>query len=373
MSTPYYVTLTGSRTNAGDFLIRHRAHALLRWLRPDREIVDIDGWKPLSEPDLRTVNGARALILCGGPALQKRMVPRVYMLPSLDRIQVPIVSLGIGWKSRVGSWSDTRRYPFSDESVALLERMDRSGHSSSVRDYHSLAVLEHRGLKHFINAGCPANYAREQLESGAQGPQPMREPATIGFSVGLLHRESRSMAEQVRRVAGALRARYPKAAVTAAFNGDARRLNRAPLAADTRLTRWFGEHGVECVDLSGGIERFLTFYKDCDLHVGYRVHAHIYRTSLNLPTVLITEDGRGRGQQAMLGGVVLDGYASAAERWMKSLGRGLVDPLHAVPDLDSRLIALLDHPDWLQSAREGAWMSVRRHFQRMHDFVGGLP
>ena len=42
MSTPYYVTLTGSRNNAGDFLIRHRAHNLLRDLRPDRDIVDMD-------------------------------------------------------------------------------------------------------------------------------------------------------------------------------------------------------------------------------------------------------------------------------------------------------------------------------------------
>lgn len=42
----YYVILTGSKNNAGDFLIKYRAKKLFAALRSDREIVDLDAWKP---------------------------------------------------------------------------------------------------------------------------------------------------------------------------------------------------------------------------------------------------------------------------------------------------------------------------------------
>lgn len=369
--TATFVTLTGSKRNAGDHLIRHRAHALLRWLRPDRDIVDVDGWRPLADADLEKVNAARALILCGGPALQRRMVPKIYNLPPLDRIKVPIVSLGLGWKSKNGAWRDTARYPFDPRSAELLERLDASGAGSSVRDYHSLAVLERRGLRNFTNTGCPALYERATLEPAeAPGPAPFGEPASIGFSLGVAHRESRSMAAQSRALLQALRRRWPRAALTVAFHHPP-----ADWPGDARFAAWLDAEGIRHEDISGSHERLMAFYRDCDLHVGYRVHAHIYRTSLNRPSVLITEDGRGRAQQAMLGGTVLDGYDSASRGWATSLGRrvGLADPFRATPDLDHQLLALLDHPAWFQGAREAAWDSVRRHFALMREFLGRLP
>lgn len=42
----YYALLTGSKNNAGDYLIKARAKSLLKEWRNDREFVDIDGWKP---------------------------------------------------------------------------------------------------------------------------------------------------------------------------------------------------------------------------------------------------------------------------------------------------------------------------------------
>lgn len=45
----------------------------------------------------------------------------------------------------------------------------------------------------------------------------------------------------------------------------------------------------------------LDFYQDCDLHVGYRVHGHLYFLAHRLPSILIEEDGRGRGANESLG------------------------------------------------------------------------
>ena len=38
-----YVILTGSKNNAGDYLIKYRAKQLFANLRPDRKIIDING------------------------------------------------------------------------------------------------------------------------------------------------------------------------------------------------------------------------------------------------------------------------------------------------------------------------------------------
>ena len=39
-SNPSYVVLTGSKNNAGDYLIKYRAKELLKHIRPDRNIID---------------------------------------------------------------------------------------------------------------------------------------------------------------------------------------------------------------------------------------------------------------------------------------------------------------------------------------------
>jgi polysaccharide pyruvyl transferase WcaK-like protein len=45
----------------------------------------------------------------------------------------------------------------------------------------------------------------------------------------------------------------------------------------------------------------IDFYRECDLHVGYRVHAQIDFLSYRHPSVLLNEDGRGEGLSQSLG------------------------------------------------------------------------
>ncbi|MBE0472302.1 MAG: hypothetical protein IBX55_22680, partial [Methyloprofundus sp.] len=93
----YYVILTGSKNNAGDFLIKHRAKKLFEAIRPDREIIDLNAWEPIDDQKLALINASKALILMGGPALQRNMYPGIYKLPAnLDEITVPIATMGIG-------------------------------------------------------------------------------------------------------------------------------------------------------------------------------------------------------------------------------------------------------------------------------------
>src|SRR5699024_8576119 len=49
----------------------------------------------------------------------------------------------------------------------------------------------------------------------------------------------------------------------------------------------------------------------CDLHIGYRVHAHIYFLSKRLPSILLHEDGRGNGVSEALNSPGIDAYKSS--------------------------------------------------------------
>ena len=58
--------------------------------------------------------------------------------------------------------------------------------------------------------------------------------------------------------------------------------------------------GAKIIDVSYNLDK-IKFYDECDLHIGYRVHAHLYFLSKRIPSLLINEDGRGLGMTESLG------------------------------------------------------------------------
>ncbi len=339
MSKPYYVTLTGCRNNAGDFLIRHRGHALLRNLRADRTIVDRNAWEPFDEERLREVNGAAALILLGGPALRRDMYPTVYpLVPDVARIEVPIAIMGAGWHARPGSWEDSRTYRFTPATLRLLQRVAKGAAGISVRDYRSLNALQHAGIPNAVMTGCPALYATDELG------RPLRElppggPTDIVFSFGVGFIHSPALEAQAKELLLSLRLSYPRARLTVAFHhsldfaslAEAYGDGRQELSAERHgaVVEWLKSNGVEYQDISGGVDKLLDLYGRADFHVGYRVHAHICMSSLRKPSVLLTEDGRGKALKEVLGGVIFDSWKnraiSAKERLLARLGRSIGD------------------------------------------------
>ena len=309
----YYVILTGSKNNAGDFLIKHRAKALFSSLRSDRKIIDLDGWKPFDEEQLKVVNGAKALILTGGPALQPHMYPGIYPLCTpLEEIKVPVTGLGLGWKSIRGSWTDTYNYPLTADSLKLLRLMNSSGLSISVRDYQTQNTLNFKGISNVSMTGCPAYYDMDHLTKKITRP----EVQHIAFSLGVAFVRSpgmeRLMKEQILRT----RQEFPKAQLTAVFHHSLNpELFRSTHGANEQhnvqhnnFAQWLSREGIEYVDISGSAEKLMTFYAAVDLHLGYRVHAHIFMTSIGKPSLLISEDGRAKGVQSATGGMIIDGY-----------------------------------------------------------------
>lgn len=376
-----YVLLTGSKNNAGDFLIKDRAKSLLTWLRPDRALIDIDGWKPFSEETLSTVNESRALVLMGGPALQEKMRPRVYgLIEDLSAIRVPIVTMGIGWHSVKGDWNSTHSYSLNSQTMELLERVEGSGYISSVRDYHTLNVLRCHGFKNYLMTGCPALYSQPHLEAESSTPDDVKK---IGFSLGVSFKTSGKMFRQMQLAVTELRNAMPNAKVIVAFHhGLNEDYLRSPSAspqlhrAQTKFQCWLESENVPYQDISGSADKLKSFYSDCDLHVGYRVHAHIFMSSIGKPSVLLNEDGRGKALAAVLGGLQFDAYSRVQHNVLVKILHKLGVPFDnftpsvGMPeDMANLLRYELQNGVRLASPFD----SIRRHLPVMRRFIELLP
>lgn len=304
----YYVILTGSKNNAGDYLIKYRAKRLFSTLRPDRDIIDLNAWEPFDNEKLEIVNGSNALILTGGPSLRKNMYPSIYrMTEDLNDIKVPILTLGIGWKSLTGDWSDTENYPLSPDTLKLINRIEQSGFKSSVRDFHSQNVLRNYGFNSFLMTGCPALYDLNSMGSDVQFPSSIKK---VAFSLGVSFVESSSMKQLVKSQILRTRDFFNESEYIVVFHHSLEHSKLKETYGDKQknfmkqhdeMVKWLEGENISYVDISGSEEGLINLYSSMDVHIGYRVHAHIFMTSISKLSVLLAEDGRGKALHKVIG------------------------------------------------------------------------
>jgi len=380
-SKPYYVLLTGSKNNAGDYLIKYRAKELLSSVRSDREFIDIDAWKPFDSETLALVNKSKALILMGGPALQKNMYPGIYPLcENLDEIKVPIITMGIGWKSLDGAWKLSRNYPLNKSTRELLARIESSGFKSSIRDYHTLNSLQHIGLRNFVMTGCPAFNDLEHLKDPKLDRNDIKK---IGFSLGVSFLESSEMLEQMRSTILGLRRDYSNAKLEVIFHHSLKEdflkthnATNKHLVGHRAFVDWLEEKGIGYVDISGSADNLVNYYSNVDLHVGYRVHAHIFMTSIGKRSLLIAEDGRGKAVKLVMNGLVMDGVDGISKSIFAKVFRKLNwKSGYAVSRLTSQEILnqLAYEVDNSYPRIRKSQILLKDNFETMKEFVLQLP
>lgn len=381
-TSPSYVILTGSKNNAGDFLIKYRAKRLFSWLRPDRQIIDLDGWKPFDSESLATVNNAKALILMGGPALQEKMRPNIYGLSdNLSDIKAPIATMGIGWYSQQGYWQNTHNYPMSGKSVELLDRIASDKLQSSVRDYHTLNTLNSMGYENYLMTGCPAYYDQEFLNHPIKIES---SPKKVGFSLGVSFKNSSRMFKQMQQAVLKTQEVLPDSCqLEVAFHHS---LNESYLQAHGGMRRlfekqrefanWLDSEKIPYVDISGSAENLINYYSNCDLHVGYRVHAHIFMSSISKPSIILSEDGRGIGLKEVIGGVGLRAFSRSYKNLFISACHRFGIPFddfkpaeNFIADYQSALKYEMKHGVRLQQTKT----NIQQHFTVMESFIKGLP
>lgn len=287
-----YTLAHGAKQNVGDFLIRDRAIALLdHYLgvsENELHLTDLVRTQ-LTVEELSTITKTDAVIIAGGPGYQPDFYPGVY--PSLNEILdagVPIYPLGPGWKG-----VDESSYEFTASSKDMLRRIHERIKYGGTRDLPTKRVVERLGIDNVKLTGCPAWHDLNRTNESFNPPDSVSSlvvssPAKGSYRYGpqwtyLLYRLAKRFPDATRYCSFHQGVDY-----TPGYN------TRRTATYNHVIKRIAQQLGYEILDPSGQPEK-LGKYRDIDIHVGYRVHAHIPFLANGQPSFLIHQDGRGTG------------------------------------------------------------------------------
>lgn len=284
-----YTLLYGAKKNVGDFLILDRAVKLLQKHRPERKLNFVKRWLPIDD-QLDKVNKSKAVILCGGPAYQKDFYPGIYPLTeNIWDIKVPIIPFGLGWFSEYPN-QEWNEFKYSNSSYLMIDRIHNSIPLTSTRDYYTEWILNKHGFNNTLMTGCPAWYEVDYINKQFGPVNDIRKVVVTTAQNNVFHKQNMKLLKRVHEM-------FPKAKKYCVFHRGILSDHETSIDEEYDLMKVKESaeyYNYEVVDASYDVEK-IEFYKECDIHFGYRVHAHIYFLSIRKPSFLLQEDGRGRG------------------------------------------------------------------------------
>jgi len=283
--------LSGAYKNSGDFLIVQRSKELLKYVYPDLEITEYERRLDLSDK-LNEINKSDCLILAGGPAYVEHVYPTIPLFSHLDEIKIPIFALGLGWR---GNFHNNKyNYKFTENMLKIFKKINEN-FLLGCRDLNSVDVLRNNGIQNSIMTGCPAWYHIPSMNENRISTEVKKicisDPADV-----------KNMDTALNLIKW-LKLHYPNVNIQFIFHrGTTQDQFTGEVQANhlKRLVKEVEAIDIKWIDISYGSEGF-KIYDDCDLHIGFRVHAHIYMLSQRRATLLIEEDFRGDGVNKALG------------------------------------------------------------------------
>lgn len=304
----------GSR-NVGDKLIEVRLRELIHRELGEAEFFVLFREEPLDD-HLEKINSSKAILLPAFPIRDTPIHPGTYRLVGdLDRIKVPMIPVGSNWNTYPGDAWTRSSLRYSDETTSFLKRIASQNQNFSCREYFACEILKNHGVTNTVMTGDPAMFRETHFGKSMHRPS---SPKQIVFSPPL----SPFYADQALRVMKMLADLFPDARKLCAFHladpgtsGNAKSENSAAMTSDVglknkRVREAAATLGFNVLELAGSFDNMLV-YDDCDLHVGYECHAHLYFMSMRRPSILIAEDARGVGFNYTLGVGGFNGFARA--------------------------------------------------------------
>lgn len=289
---PRYLLLHRALRNAGDYLIRVRATELIRDARPAADLAFGEAWRPLtgqySDAELADFD---AIVICGGPGLQGAMYPRLYPLMPLDHLRTPVLLLSMGSYFFPADARTISSIELDTSTLRFLRRVAALGLPISVRDELSERLVRRHGLGPVTMTGDVAWY-RPEAPRRAQLPAEIDSISYTPPANPIFFRDGLEVLHGLRRY-------LPGAHITVVFHRDP----QPPFAAAA------AEIGAETVTIAGSADGF-EIHDRVAIHVGYRLHAHLYRLSGGGASYLLAEDSRGVGALETLGMVGVNPFTS---------------------------------------------------------------
>jgi len=358
--------LSGAYKNSGDFLIEKRGIEIIKYVYPKCDIVRIlrkDIQQYISE-----INDCDVTIIGGGPIFQPTLEKYMPLDFFIQKVKIPTIILGGGWYGDTGSSYEMGNYTFDKGTNAFFRKVYETGLGFSCRDIHTINILKRNGFSDAIMTGCPAWYDTRFINDIA-----FRSRDTDIKNIVVSDPAKIYNLEEAKAVLNYLRDKFPNANIKFLFHRGIQSDSFTSGKTGQKLkifTRFLEQSGIEFKDISFGADGF-SEYDNCDLHIGYRVHAHIYNLSIRNKSILIEEDGRGAGVNQALGLPAIRAYDDSKVITNKRINRilrttGKMSNQCLINELDTYLDVLM-HSKY--SYIKNAFSLQRDFFAYMKEYV----
>lgn len=270
--------MTGAVKNAGDFLIERRTIDLLKYINPNSEIVKYQRNGICYDKKISELNTFDFILFAGGPLFQAGIYPKqIPFVSDLGAIKVPVFFLG-------GGIYNNQKYVNSDYS--FFSNLS-NGNPLGCRDLYSYRVLKSKGIKNLMMTGCPAFYDLDYIN---KTNCIVRSITKICVSDNAYEKNT----ELLIKLLEFLRNCYAKAKILFVIHRD-----KKSSIKKLENNHFFEKLNIEIKSIADSDD--FSCYDDCSIHVGFRVHAHVYNLSRRNVSVLLNEDMRGYGINTTLG------------------------------------------------------------------------
>jgi len=288
--------LSGAYKNSGDYLIEKRALELIQYVYPEA-VISRFLRKEVSD-SYAAINANDAAVIGGGPIFQTSLTGYMPLKEYTSEVRIPTMILGGGWYGNTGSSHEMQTYRFDQQTKAFYYDLYASGYGFSCRDLHTVNILKNNGFQNVLMTGCPAWYDIRYVEkTDFRGRKQNIRSIMVSDPARICNLKS------AMQLIEYLKVRFPEADLTFVFHRGIKSDSYTSDKSAAELQKYahaLKNSGVQIRDISYGAEGF-SLYDDCDLHIGFRVHAHIYNLSIRNRSILIEEDGRGAGVNETLG------------------------------------------------------------------------
>ncbi|WP_299290873.1 polysaccharide pyruvyl transferase family protein [Nitrosopumilus sp.] len=275
----YAITIPTS-TNVGDYLISKSAKRIIKEIKGDVEIIEFPMQKDLQD-NLKEINECDAMIIPHFAIRDPGMYPETYRLvKDLKQIKVPIFPLGAGWKGFPGDYNTVKTLEYSPKTRKFLQYIANQVETVLCRDYFTCQVLKNHNISNVVMGGDIAWYDFDMMGKEMNRKREIKKIVFTTPHAPWFNKQAMETMKMLEKL-------YPNATKICAMHSG---LN----LEDDEVGKYGQQIGFEVRDVSKDLEK-IEFYKECDLHVGYRLHAHIFFLRNRNPSVLLHEDGRGTG------------------------------------------------------------------------------
>lgn len=304
----YTILTTMTGENVGDKLIVESAKNMIRSIKNDQDFLEFSRVDDLTD-HLEKINNTKAIIMPHFGLRDPDMYPNTYRLVNdLSKIEIPLVPLGIGWKGFPGDLETLQTLKYSKKTQKFLKYVSNQVETMICREYFTCKILENHNITNTKMGGDCAWYDLEKIGMKMKCPEKIRR---IVFTTPYMA----MYMEQAKSIIKMIREKFPQADKICSLHAGINKIQ-----TDKEIIEYAKKNKFEIQDVSSNIAK-INFYKDCDLHIGYRCHGHIAFLRNRIPSILINEDGRGVGFSNTFGIGGFNGFLRRGGNIFKIMGK----------------------------------------------------